>query len=48
MSKPLGRLYPKHFDHVEKYALSDTLAASTAIQPVYAGICAVSRLWSPQ
>jgi hypothetical protein len=45
---PLGRNYPKTFDHAEKYALSDTLAASTAVQPVAPGFNWYSSFDEPQ
>lgn len=34
--RPLGRLYPKHFDHVEKYSL-DVAAHTPGVQPVAPG-----------
>ena len=48
MAGPLGRNYPKTFDHVEKYSLSDELAASTTIQPVAPGFGWYSSFDEPQ
>ncbi len=45
---PLGRKFPKTFDHVETHALSDTQAATVTVQPVAPGVNWYTSFDSPQ
>ncbi len=45
---PLGRLTPKTYDHVDKYALSGAEAATVTIQPVAPGVNWYDSFDSPQ